>query len=75
METTPQAAPANSAPPTESTSMQQPTPSALVPTSTQSQNEPWYSSLPDELKSDGNITKFTSVAELAKGYNNASAAD
>lgn len=53
--------------------MQQPTHSASAPTQTSNQSEPWYSSLPDELKSDGNITKFTSVAELAKGYNNASA--
>lgn len=50
---------------TESTSTQQPTQST--------QSEPWYSSLPEDLRTDANITKFSSVEELAKGYNNASA--
>ena len=35
-------------------------------------SEPWYSALPDELKANQNITKFQSVAELAKGYHHAS---
>ena len=34
-------------------------------------SEPWYSSLPDDLKANPSITKFTSVHELAKGYVNA----
>ena len=59
---------------TEPTSTPQQTQStpAQVPAQTSS-SEPWYSSLPEDLRADANITKFSSVEELAKGYNNASA--
>lgn len=55
----------------------QTSPSSTQPSTPSSQeassSEPWYTALPDDLKMDKNITKFQSVAELAKGYNNASA--
>ncbi len=47
-------------------------PAAMQAPAATSGEQPWYTSLPQEIATNPNITKFTSVEELAKGHINMS---